>query len=235
MPQDNPEVRNELRRLLRELTELKKKIYGNLKPWETVSVARHPEPAADLRLPGVGLRRVRRAARRQVLRRRPGHPRRLGQAGRLPGDGRRPPEGQEHQGSHRLQLRPGPSGGLPQGDGQDAPGGQVPLAGDLPHRHARGLSRHRRRGARPVPGDRRLDVRDVAPAHADHLRGDRRRGIGRGHRARRGRPRGRAGARLLLGHQPRGLRRDPLEEPHLQGAGGRGVEDDLQGPSSAWA
>ena len=38
-----PDVRNEIRRLRRELTELKKKIYSQLKPWETVEVARHPE------------------------------------------------------------------------------------------------------------------------------------------------------------------------------------------------
>lgn len=38
-----PEVRNEIRGLLRELTETKKRIYGNLKPWETVEVARHQE------------------------------------------------------------------------------------------------------------------------------------------------------------------------------------------------
>jgi acetyl-CoA carboxylase carboxyl transferase subunit alpha len=36
-----PEVRNEIRRLRRELVELTKRIYGNLKPWETVEVARH--------------------------------------------------------------------------------------------------------------------------------------------------------------------------------------------------
>ncbi len=40
---DSPEVRNELRRLDRELMEAKKRIYGNLKPWETVEVARHPD------------------------------------------------------------------------------------------------------------------------------------------------------------------------------------------------
>ena len=38
-----PEVREEIRRLRRELTDLKKKIFGQLKPWETVEVARHPE------------------------------------------------------------------------------------------------------------------------------------------------------------------------------------------------
>ncbi len=38
-----PEVRNEIRRLRRELTDLTKQIYSNLKPWETVEVARHPD------------------------------------------------------------------------------------------------------------------------------------------------------------------------------------------------
>jgi len=38
-----PEIRNEIFRLRRELTDLKKRIYSNLKPWETVEVARHPE------------------------------------------------------------------------------------------------------------------------------------------------------------------------------------------------
>ena len=39
----DPEVRNEIRRLRRELTDLKKTIYSQLKPWETVEVARHPD------------------------------------------------------------------------------------------------------------------------------------------------------------------------------------------------
>jgi len=40
---DSQDARNEVRRLRRELTELKKKIFSNLKPWETVEVARHPD------------------------------------------------------------------------------------------------------------------------------------------------------------------------------------------------
>jgi acetyl-CoA carboxylase carboxyl transferase subunit alpha len=40
---ENPEVSGELQRLRRERTELLRRIYGNLKPWETVEVARHPE------------------------------------------------------------------------------------------------------------------------------------------------------------------------------------------------
>ncbi len=41
--EENPEARNEIRRLQRELTDLRKRIYANLKPWETVEVARHPD------------------------------------------------------------------------------------------------------------------------------------------------------------------------------------------------
>jgi len=39
----HPEVRTEIRTLRRELTELTRRIYANLKPWETVEVARHPD------------------------------------------------------------------------------------------------------------------------------------------------------------------------------------------------
>ncbi len=38
-----PEVRNEIRQLRRELTDKKKSIYSQLKPWEVVEVARHPD------------------------------------------------------------------------------------------------------------------------------------------------------------------------------------------------
>lgn len=40
---DNPDAAGELQRLRRERVELIRTIYGNLKPWETVEVARHPE------------------------------------------------------------------------------------------------------------------------------------------------------------------------------------------------
>jgi len=42
-PEQTPEVQNEVRLLRRELVELKRRIYSNLKPWETVEVARHPD------------------------------------------------------------------------------------------------------------------------------------------------------------------------------------------------
>ena len=37
------EAHEEVRRVRRELADLKKKIYSNLEPWETVQVARHPD------------------------------------------------------------------------------------------------------------------------------------------------------------------------------------------------
>jgi acetyl-CoA carboxylase carboxyl transferase subunit alpha len=40
---DNPEVRAEVQRLRREWSELIRRVYSQLKPWETVEVARHPE------------------------------------------------------------------------------------------------------------------------------------------------------------------------------------------------
>ena len=40
---EHPDARNEITRLRRDLIELKQRIYGNLKAWETVEVARHPD------------------------------------------------------------------------------------------------------------------------------------------------------------------------------------------------
>ncbi len=40
---ENDEARDEVRRMRRELVDLKKSIYRNLKPWEVVEVARHPD------------------------------------------------------------------------------------------------------------------------------------------------------------------------------------------------
>ena len=43
-----PEAERDVRLMRRELTDLKKRTYANLKPWETVEVARCPErPLTD--------------------------------------------------------------------------------------------------------------------------------------------------------------------------------------------
>ena len=40
---ENPAARDEIRRMRREVVETTKRIYGQLQPWETVRVARHPD------------------------------------------------------------------------------------------------------------------------------------------------------------------------------------------------
>lgn len=40
---DNPQAKEEVRRLRRELASVKKSVFGSLTPWETVEVARHPD------------------------------------------------------------------------------------------------------------------------------------------------------------------------------------------------
>ena len=40
---DNPQAQEEIRKMRREVTQLKRDIYGNLDAWQTVQVARHPE------------------------------------------------------------------------------------------------------------------------------------------------------------------------------------------------
>ena len=43
MRDDGPGVRKEIRRLRRDVVDLKKRVFSQLKPWETVEVARHPD------------------------------------------------------------------------------------------------------------------------------------------------------------------------------------------------
>ena len=159
----SPELHDEIRALRRELADT---IAPHLQPARSLGnrPGRPPSRSADVhRLPRPGVRRVRRAPRRQVLRRRPRAPHRLRQARPLQGPGRRPPQRQNPQRTQRVLLRLRPSRRLPQGDGQDEAGRQVRAADHLPDRHARRLSRHRRRRARPGPGHRRKHARNVAP------------------------------------------------------------------------
>ena len=116
--------------------------------------------AVHARLRRGDLHRLRRTARRPRLRRRPVDRRRAGALQRPAGDGDRPPEGARHQGARLPQLRHAAAGGLPQGAAADEAGREVRPAGVHLRRHAGRLSRHRRRGARPVRGDRPQPVRD---------------------------------------------------------------------------
>ena len=144
----------EIRRIRRELVSLKKKIYGNLTPWQTVQVSRHKNRPqmmdyVDLIFEDfVELHGDRAIGDDRAIR--------CGFA-RL-GDFRvradRPPEGPYAQGKAGVLLWLRPPRGLPQGAEEHAAGGEVPAAGGLPDRHAGRLPRHRRRGARPGPAHR---------------------------------------------------------------------------------
>ena len=223
-PDKSAREEDEISRLRRELVTVTKKIYGNLTPWETVQVARHkdrPHTTDYLALmfdEFVELHGDKHFGDDRAIRTR------LRQARPLQGHGRRPPKGPHLQGTERLLLRLRPSRRLSQGDGQDAAGRQVPLAGDLPSstRPARipGIGAEERGQAQVIAENMFEMSRLQTP---DHLRRHRRRRQRRraGHRRRRSR--GHARARLLLGDQPRRLRRHPLEEPRLRGAGRPGA------------
>ena len=146
-------AREDRRRLRRELTELRKKIYSELTPWQTVRVARHQERpmttdyinlAFDefVELHGdrfFGDDRAMRAGFAKIDRFKV----------MLIG----------HQKGKTLEERQQcffwlcPSGRLSQGIEADEDGSQVWTTGDLSDRHARCLSRGRRGGARSSTGD----------------------------------------------------------------------------------
>jgi hypothetical protein len=168
----------ELRRLKREVVEVQK---NDLRQPRSLADGRGGPPSRPARRRATilaGVRRVRRTPRRQVVRRRSGDADRLRQTRWSQGARDRPPKRKDAGRAAGLPLRLRPPRGLPQGDGQDAAGGQVRSAGDLPDRHARGLSRRRCRGTRPGPGDRREHVPDGDAPGAGRLRGDRRGGSG---------------------------------------------------------
>ncbi len=232
---ESPETRNEIRRLRRELTDLTKKIYATSKPWEVVQVARHPDrPMTTDYLELVFDEFVEL------------------HGDKFFGDDRAIRTGWAkldaykvmvvgHQKGKNLKERNVCNFGCAHPEGYRKAMAKMQLAAKF---HLPIICLIDTPGAYPgIGAEERGQAQVIASSmfemsrlpHADHLRGDRRRRLGRraGHRRRR--PRGHARTRLLLGHQPRRLRRHPVEEPHLQGAGRRGPEDDLQGPAAAWA
>ena len=203
---------SEIRQLRSQYVSLLRKTYQNLTPWETVQVARHPaRPLAGdyIERDRQGLRR---AARRPPLRRRQGHPLRAGADRRGEGRARRPSTRAATPRRRSPATSAAPPGGLPQGPAGDEAGREVPPAGGHADRHARGVSRRRQRGARRGRGHRPQPAGDEPAEDADRVRGHRRGRQRRGLGHRRGRPHRHDGVRLLLGHQPRGLRGHPVAD-----------------------
>ena len=147
------------------------------------------------------------------------------------GRGHRPAEGRRHRREHPAQLRHAPPRGLSQGDARDAPGRALRAAGRHLRRRPRRASRSGVGGARHRRGHRPLDRPDDPPAHADrhghHRRGRFRWRAGHRRRRRRHRPRERG----LLGHQPGGLRVDPVAQPGRGRHGGRRDAPDRRRPA----
>ena len=108
--------------------------------WARVQLARNLRRPRTLELVGGDGRRLRRAARRPAVRRRPGDRRRLRPARRPAGRRRRPAEGRRHRREHPAQLRHAPSRGLSQGDARHGA-----------RRAVRPAGRHLRRRARRAP------------------------------------------------------------------------------------
>ena len=221
----------QIRGLRRELANLKRTIYANLEPWQTVMVSRHrnrPQTRDYIELifdQFVELHGDRAIGDDQAV------VTGLAHARRDEGDVHRPPEGEDDRRAERVQLRLRPPRGLPQGPGQDAAGGQVRPADRQLHRHPGRLPGHRRRGARPGRHHRREPDGDEPGRHPDRLRRHRRRGVRGGPGDRHRRPPGHARARLLLGHQPRRVRHHPLEVERALAPGRRGAEDDQPRPA----
>ena len=166
-----------------------------------------PEPPLHARLHRAPLHRLRRAPRRPPLRRRRGHRRGLGALPRPQRRRRRPPEGPRDEGERQAQLRAGAPRGLPQGAPHVRARRPLRPAHPHVHRHARRLPGHRRRGARPERGDRRVPRGDGARARADR-RDDHRRGRQRRRaRARRREPRARPRVRDVQRHLARRVAR----------------------------
>ena len=159
-------------RLRRETAE----VYAQLSPWERVKVARHAEPAADLRLHRADARRLRRAARRPGVRRRPRHRHRAARAGRRARPAHRPPQGQDRQGDGWPATS---AARIPRATARRCAMMRLAEKFDAADRDASSTRRAPtpasapRSAARPRPSPRNL-LEMFAAARADRLRRDRR-------------------------------------------------------------
>ena len=163
----------ELERLNQKLRAARTEIYGKLTPWQRVLVSRHPSRPDMLDYVDAALHRLRRAARRPPLRRRPRDRRRHGLLQGRAGDGGRPPQGRRHQAEDLSQLRLRAPRGLSQGHPADAHGRKIPPADRRLRRYAGGLPGRRIGRARRGRGDRVQPARDVGAEGAGRRRSSR--------------------------------------------------------------
>ena len=214
-----PQQDEELRQLRRELAERTRQVYANLTPWQIVQVARHKDRPytsdylalvfeefvelhgdrrfGDDRAILTGFARL---DRHKVLV--VGH-----QKGRTYKERSACYFGCAHPEGYRkaiLKMKLAEKYGLPVICLIDTPGAYPGIGAE-------------ERGQSQAIAENMYEMSRLQDA--DHLRRDRRRGQRRGAGHRRRRPRGHARVLLLLRHQPRRLRRHPLEEPPVRRAG----------------
>ena len=151
---DSIDFTAEIRKLEQKARKLQREVFADLTPQQKVQLSRHPARPYTLDYVAPAHGGLRRAARRPVVPRRPGHRRRLGALRRAGGAGPRPPEGAQHQGEPAPQLRHAAPRGLPQGTRlmrlAARFGRPIICFIDTPGAYPG----HRRRGARPGRGDR---------------------------------------------------------------------------------
>ena len=215
---------HEVRRMEGKIEETKRAIYENLTAWQRVQIARHPaRPFAldylQLSFTNfIELHGDRRFAEDRAM---PGGFATIGDH-KCAVIGHQ--KGRELKENIRRNFGCANPGGLPQGPAAHAARGEIRAAFRGAHRHARGVSRRRRRGAAHLRGHRREPARDDGAADADRGGGHRRRRQRRRARHRRGGSRAHAGERLLLGDLARGLRGDSLEASQARARGGGGAQ-----------
>ncbi len=155
-PNPTASMKDSIRNMRLEITRMKREIFMNLDPWETVQVARHQERPQVLDYIELVLDEF------VELHGDRADPHGAGPDRRRKAAVRRPAQRPQPGRTDRAQLRDGSSGRLSEGDVQNGNGGPLRTADRVFHRHAGRLSGNRRRRAGPGLPDRDQPPRDVA-------------------------------------------------------------------------
>ncbi len=162
------DISEEIARLQKKSQALTKEIYAKLTPWQIAQVARHPQRPYTLDYVEHAVHRTSRNCTATALF--ADDQSIVGGLARFNGESCMVIGHQKGRDTKEKILRNfgmPQARGLPQGAAPDEAGREIRPAGVHLRRHAGRLSRHRRRGTRPVGGDRPQPVRDGRAAGAD--------------------------------------------------------------------
>ena len=221
----NKTLREEAGKLEKKIVKIRKETFSNLTRWQITQLARHPNRPYMLDYVNHCFKNFLEIHGDRSFRDDPSIVAGFRGARLRKGDAHRPAEREEHHREDQPQLRDGAPGRVPEGAPADEARREIPYPRRHLHRHARRLPGARRRGTRPVRGDRPEPARDGETRDADRGRRDRRRGkrrrTGAGDRGRNPHD----GIRDLLGHLSRGVRIHPVAG-HGERGDGRGDDED---------